>query len=72
MAVGNIFYDFKTKDELVDAIVEDYSESGDEMLARLDRRWTPRTRSKAFVDELDITRDSISQYGRPLGLSPPS
>ena len=44
VAVGNIFYYFKTKDELVDAIVEGYSEERDELLARLDRRRTPRAR----------------------------
>ena len=67
VAVGNIFYYFKTKDELVDAIIADYSESGDELLARLDRRRTPRTRLKALVEELDATRDSVSQYGCPIG-----
>ena len=67
VAVGNIFYYFKTKDELVDAIIEDYCETGDEKLARLDQRRTPRTRLRAFVEALDSTRDSISQYGCPLG-----
>ena len=67
VAVGNIFYYFKTKDELVDAIIEDYSESGDETLALLDRRRTPRTRLRAFVEAIDTGRDTISQYGCPLG-----
>jgi AcrR family transcriptional regulator len=67
VAVGNIFYYFKTKDELVDAIVDGYSEERDELLARLNRRRTPRARLKAFVEELDATRDSISQYGCPIG-----
>lgn len=67
VAVGNIFYYFKTKDELVDAIVDDYSEQRDELLARLDRRRTPRARLRALVDELDATRDSVAQYGCPIG-----
>jgi AcrR family transcriptional regulator len=67
VAVGNIFYYFKTKDELVDAIVDGYSEERDELLARLNRRRTPRARLKAFVEELNATRDSISQYGCPIG-----
>lgn len=67
VAVGNIFYYFKTKDELVDAIVEGYSKERDELLARLDRRRTPRARLKALVDELDADRDSVSQYGCPFG-----
>ncbi len=67
VAVGNIFYYFKTKDELVDAIVEGYSNERDELLARLDRRRTPRARLRALVDELDATRDSVSQHGCPIG-----
>jgi AcrR family transcriptional regulator len=67
VAVGNIFYYFKTKDELVDAIIDGYSEQRDELLARVNRRRTPRARLKALVDELDANRDSISQYGCPIG-----
>ena len=67
VAVGNIFYYFKTKDELVDAIVEGYCGEGEELLARLDRRRTPRARLKGFVQELDATREYISQYGCRIG-----
>jgi TetR/AcrR family transcriptional regulator, transcriptional repressor for nem operon len=67
VAVGNIFYYFRTKDELVDAIVEGYSGEGAELLARLDRRRTPRARLKGLVEELDATRDSIAQYGCKIG-----
>ena len=61
VAVGNIFYYFKTKDELVDAIVEGYSEERDELLARLDRRRTPRARLQALVEELDELCDDGCQ-----------
>ena len=67
VAVGNIFYYFKTKDELVDAIVEGYCREGEELLARLDRRRTPRARLKGLVVELDATREYISQYGCRVG-----
>jgi TetR/AcrR family transcriptional regulator, transcriptional repressor for nem operon len=67
VAVGNIFYYFKTKDDLVDAIVGGYAEANGELLARLDRRRTPRTRLRGLVEELDATRDSVAQYGCPIG-----
>jgi TetR/AcrR family transcriptional repressor of nem operon len=67
VAVGNIFYYFKSKDELVDAVVEGYCGEGEEWLARLDRRRTPRSRLKGFVEGLDAIRDSISQYGCQIG-----
>jgi AcrR family transcriptional regulator len=67
VAVGNIFYYFKTKDELVDAIVGGYAEASGELLARLDRRRTPRARLRGLVEELDANRDSLSQYGCEIG-----
>lgn len=67
VAVGNIFYYFKSKDELVDAVVENYCGEGQEWFARLDRRRTPRARLKGFVEALDAIRDSLSQYGCEIG-----
>jgi AcrR family transcriptional regulator len=67
VAVGNIFYYFKTKDELLDAIVGGYAAAVGELLARLDRRRTPRARLRGLVEELDATRESLSQYGCEIG-----
>lgn len=65
--VGNIYYYFKTKDEIVDAAVESYSEGRKELLTRLERRRTPQARLKGLIEELDGTRVSVSQYGCPIG-----
>ena len=65
--VGNIYYYFKTKDDLVGAVVKVHSEARDELLTRLARRRTPRARLVALIDELDGSRNLISDYGCPIG-----
>ncbi|RLV50132.1 TetR/AcrR family transcriptional regulator [Nocardioides mangrovicus] len=65
--VGNIYYYFKTKDEFVDAVVKTHADAREQLLARLGRRRTPRARLKALIEELDATRDLITDYGCPIG-----
>jgi TetR/AcrR family transcriptional repressor of nem operon len=65
--VGNIYYYFKTKDELVDAAVKSYSADRAELLAQLDRKRTPRARLKGLIETLDATRTAVSNYGCPIG-----
>ena len=65
--VGNIYYYFKTKDDLVNATVESYSDGRQELLTRLARRRTPQARLKGLIEELDGTRVSVSEYGCPVG-----
>ena len=67
ISVGNMYYYFKTKDELVDAVVKSHSQARDELLARLERRRTPQARLKGLLDELDGTRHLVSDYGCPIG-----
>jgi TetR/AcrR family transcriptional regulator, transcriptional repressor for nem operon len=65
--IGNIYYYFKTKEELVDAIVAAHCEDRDALLAGLERRRTSRARLKALIEVLNGTRDAVSQYGCPIG-----
>jgi TetR/AcrR family transcriptional repressor of nem operon len=65
--VGNIYYYFKTKDELVDATVQSYSAGRTELLTQLDRKRTPRARLKGLIEALDNTRTAVSDYGCPIG-----
>lgn len=65
--VGNIYYYYKTKDELVDAVVTAHSESRKALLIRLERRRTPRARLIAFLDDLDGNRTIVADYGCPIG-----
>src|SRR5436305_14609451 len=47
--VGNVYYYFKTKDELVAAAIGAHALDIETTLASLDRHRTPKARLKAFV-----------------------
>src|SRR6202049_1249515 len=46
---GNVYYYFKTKDELVQASIDAQAQDIQTALASLDRRRSPKARLKAFV-----------------------
>jgi TetR/AcrR family transcriptional regulator, transcriptional repressor for nem operon len=65
--VGNVYYYFKTKDELVAAAVAAHASDIDAALASLDRHRTPKARLKAFVRMLMEQRELAARYGCPQG-----
>jgi TetR/AcrR family transcriptional regulator, transcriptional repressor for nem operon len=65
--VGNVYYYFKTKDELVDAVVASRVEDMHVALESLERHRTPKARLKAFVRMLVEQADLTSRYGCPHG-----
>jgi AcrR family transcriptional regulator len=66
--LGNVYYYFKTKDEIVSAVVEAHVHNMEETMASLERRHrTPKGRLKALTRVLTGQRDLIAQYGCPHG-----
>ncbi len=65
--VGNVYYYFKTKDELVAAAIDGHAQDVDAVLRSLARHRTPQARLKALVRELMSRRDVTADYGCPLG-----
>jgi TetR/AcrR family transcriptional repressor of nem operon len=65
--VGNIYYYFKTKDEIVAAVVDAYSLDLRARLASLDHHRTPKARLKALVRLMADQRELSAQYGCPMG-----
>jgi TetR/AcrR family transcriptional regulator, transcriptional repressor for nem operon len=65
--VGNVYYYFKTKDQLVEAAVRAHGENLGTTLAALDRRRTPQARLKGIVRELMSQRELVAKYGCPFG-----
>jgi TetR/AcrR family transcriptional regulator, transcriptional repressor for nem operon len=65
--VGNVYYYFKTKDELVAAAVD--SRAGDvrALLESLEGGRSPKARLRALVRELTAQRELAARYGCPLG-----
>jgi len=66
--LGNVYYYFKTKDEIVTAVIEAHVHDTEETIASLDRRHrSPKGRLKALIKQLTDQRDLIAQYGCPHG-----
>jgi TetR/AcrR family transcriptional regulator, transcriptional repressor for nem operon len=65
--VGNVYYYFKTKDELVEAAIESRTRDVRELLESLESQRTPRARLKALVRALAAPRELVAEYGCPLG-----
>jgi AcrR family transcriptional regulator len=66
--VGNMYYYFKTKDDIVAAVVEARAEEIRSATAALQRRHgSPKARLKALVGLLADSGDTIADHGCPLG-----
>jgi AcrR family transcriptional regulator len=65
--VGNVYYYFKTKDELVLAAIAAHAEEVAGALAALERHRTPKARLKALVHMLAGTAELTARYGCPQG-----
>ena len=64
---GNVYYYFKTKDELVAATIEAHALEIQAMLASLDRHRTPQARLKALIRAFADQRELAAQRGCPHG-----
>ena len=64
---GNVYYYFKSKDELIEAVVEARATEVTELLASLDRRRTPAARLKGLARNWLEAQDLVAAQGCPLG-----
>ena len=65
--VGNVYYYFKTKEELAEAVVERRLEEFRAARAEWDRLSSPKERLLAFVDTIHGNREQLARGGCPLG-----
>jgi AcrR family transcriptional regulator len=66
--LGNVYYYFKTKDEIIDAVVQSHLHTIRARLAIIEAgHRTPKSRLKALVKMLAGERDLIAEYGCPQG-----
>ncbi|MGW7581972.1 TetR/AcrR family transcriptional regulator [Kitasatospora sp. NPDC054768] len=65
--VGNVYYYFKTKDELVRAALSEHSAHLDDITERLERLPDPLDRLKALVEAWVGRRDTAARHGCPTG-----
>ena len=64
---GNVYYYFKTKDELIEAVIESRATQVRDLLSSLDRRRTPAARLKALARNWLEFKDMVAAQGCPLG-----
>ena len=65
---GNIYYYFRTKDEILLAAIEHRLDIIDTMIEEWNRNFTdPRGRLQRFVQVMVNSRDATAHYGCPMG-----
>jgi AcrR family transcriptional regulator len=65
---GNVYYYFKTKDDVIRAVIEGHAQQIRATLASIEARHrSPKTRLKALVRELTAQSEIVAQFGCPLG-----
>ncbi|MCC5474766.1 TetR/AcrR family transcriptional regulator [Streptomyces sp. NPDC059680] len=65
--LGNVYYYFKTKDQLVEAAVDAHCEQLEALTGRLDTLPDPATRLKALVAGWVDQRETAARFGCPFG-----
>jgi TetR/AcrR family transcriptional regulator, transcriptional repressor for nem operon len=65
--LGNVYYYFKSKDELVRAVLEGYQGQAGAMIEAFERHRSPQARLKALVHNWADMRDEIVRHGCPMG-----
>ena len=65
--LGNVYYYFKTKEELGEAVVERRLEDIRAFRAEMSRLSSPRERLFAFLDSIQGNKEQLAQGGCPLG-----
>ncbi len=65
--LGNVYYYFRTKEELLDAVVGEQEDEFRARVARFEKEGTPQARLLAFLDSVIESRMSITRHGCPVG-----
>ncbi|RVX40850.1 TetR family transcriptional regulator [Nonomuraea polychroma] len=65
--VGNVYYYFKTKDQLIEAAIAAHGRRLESMIAALEQLPAPQDRLKALVHGWIEQRDVAAKYGCPTG-----
>jgi TetR/AcrR family transcriptional repressor of nem operon len=65
--VGNVYYYFKTRDDLIRAAIDSREESIHALLSSFHRRSTPRARLKGLARSWADVADLVAAHGCPIG-----
>jgi AcrR family transcriptional regulator len=65
--LGNVYYYFKSKDELIGAVLDCYKEQAATLIQALERHRSPQARLKALVRNWADMRETVARHGCPMG-----
>lgn len=65
--LGNVYYYFKTKDDLIRGVIEDRNRGVNALLATFDQRRSPAARLKAMARHWGEMSELIARHGCPIG-----
>lgn len=65
--LGNVYYYFKTRDDLIAAVVESRQNEIVELLERLNTRAEPLDRLRGLAESWTDVADQVTLYGCPIG-----
>jgi AcrR family transcriptional regulator len=65
--LGNLYYYFKTKEELGSAVIARRAKYYSDLAAKWDRQSDPKARIAAFIEYVEGRRELISRGGCPIG-----
>jgi TetR/AcrR family transcriptional regulator, transcriptional repressor for nem operon len=65
--LGNVYYYFKSKDELVGAVLDGYRVEAAALIQGFERHRSPQARLKALVRNWADMRDAVARHGCPMG-----
>lgn len=65
---GNVYYYFKTKDDVIAAVIGSHAQQITSTLGAIEaRHQSPKSRLKSLVQEFAAQSETIAQFGCPLG-----
>jgi AcrR family transcriptional regulator len=65
--LGNVYYYFKSKDELIGAVLGSYKEQASKLIEAFDRHRSPQARLQALVRNWADMRETVARHGCPMG-----
>jgi len=65
--LGNVYYYFKSKDDLIGAVLAGYKEEAQALTRAFDRHRSPQVRLKALVRNWSDMRELVASRGCPIG-----
>jgi TetR/AcrR family transcriptional repressor of nem operon len=65
--LGNVYYYFKTKQDLAKAVIEEQLHEFNELTQELDKKNDPHARIDGFLSMLVLESKSIADHGCPIG-----